>query len=127
MANAAAKSSLILMSAYSSSLRPGLSVAGFAADYGADEPGGKAVVAFAGKLDKTGQGKTSGDTMTGRQALKTLASAGAALAALVSAPVAAAECGELAQMALPDGTVTAATLVAPGAFQQPGLPGNLPP
>jgi len=65
--------------------------------------------------------------MTGRQALKTLASAGAALAALVSAPVAAAECGELAQMALPDGTVTAATLVAPGAFQQPGLPGNLPP
>ena len=65
--------------------------------------------------------------MTGRQALKTLASAGAALAALASAPVAAAECGELAQMALPDGTVTAATLVAPGAFQQPGLPGNLPP
>src|SRR5690606_841536 len=53
---------------------------------------------------------------------------GAALAgALAATPAAAADCGELAQLALPDGRVTAATLVAPGAFEQPGLPGNLPP
>jgi len=53
---------------------------------------------------------------------------GAALAAVMAAaPAAAAECGDLAQMTLPGGRVTSAALVAPGAFQQPGLPGNLPP
>jgi feruloyl esterase len=54
---------------------------------------------------------------------------GAAVAALTgwAAPAAAAECGELAGMSLPNGRVTAATVVAPGAFEQPGLPGNLPP
>lgn len=65
--------------------------------------------------------------MTGRQVLKALASASAAVAALAAAPAAAAECGELARLALPDGQVTAAARVAAGAFEQPGLPGNLPP
>ena len=52
--------------------------------------------------------------------------AAAGLAA-VAMPAAAAECGDLARMSLPDGKVTSATLVAAGAFEQPGLPGNLPP
>jgi len=52
---------------------------------------------------------------------------GAALAAVMaSAPVAAADCGELARMALPNGKVTAAALVAPGAFVQPAGPGAPP-
>ncbi|HLV07708.1 MAG TPA: tannase/feruloyl esterase family alpha/beta hydrolase, partial [Croceibacterium sp.] len=65
--------------------------------------------------------------MTGRQVLKALASASAAVAALAAAPAAATECGELARLALPDGQVTAAARVPAGAFEQPGLPGNLPP
>jgi feruloyl esterase len=53
---------------------------------------------------------------------------GAALAlAMAASPAAAAECGELARMALPGGKVTAAALVAPGAFQQPAAPGGPPP
>src|SRR6186713_381277 len=54
---------------------------------------------------------------------------GAALAALASlaAPAAAADCGALAQMALPGGKVTSATVVAAGAFQQPAAPGGPPP
>ena len=63
----------------------------------------------------------------GRRTLKALAGTGAALAALMAAPAAAAECRELAQMALPHGKVTSSALVAAGAFEQPGLPGNLPP
>ncbi|HEY6815268.1 MAG TPA: tannase/feruloyl esterase family alpha/beta hydrolase [Croceibacterium sp.] len=38
----------------------------------------------------------------------------------------AADCGALAQMALPGGKVTAAELVAPGAFRQPASPGAPP-
>ena len=57
-----------------------------------------------------------------------LLTCGAALAAIVAAaPAAAAECGELARMALPGGKVTSAGLVAPGAFQQPAAPGGPPP
>lgn len=52
---------------------------------------------------------------------------GAALAAMAASPAAAAECGELARMALPGGKVTSAALVAPGAFQQPAAPGGPPP
>jgi hypothetical protein len=53
--------------------------------------------------------------------------AGAALAAAVAAsPAAAAECGDLTRMALPNGKVTSAALVAPGAFQQPASPGGPP-
>jgi hypothetical protein len=56
-----------------------------------------------------------------------LALAGSALAALLAAaPAAAAECGDLARMALPDGSVTSAALVAPGAFVQPAGPGAPP-
>lgn len=56
-----------------------------------------------------------------------LALAGTALAAVIAAaPAAAAECGDLAQMALPAGQVTSAALVAPGAFQQPASPGAPP-
>ena len=52
---------------------------------------------------------------------------GAALGAvLTAAPAAAADCGELASMALPKGKVTSAALVAPGAFQQPAGPGAPP-
>ena len=40
---------------------------------------------------------------------------------------AAADCGDLARMALDNGTVTSATIVAPGAFQQPAAPGGPPP
>jgi len=63
-----------------------------------------------------------------RRALRALGfSTLAVIGAAVAAPAAAKECGELAQTSLPDGNVTSATLVEPGAFQQPGLPGNLPP
>lgn len=62
-----------------------------------------------------------------RKILKRLAQVGAAGMALAAAPVAAAECDDLARLALPNGSITAASLVAPGAFEQPGLPGNLPP
>jgi hypothetical protein len=41
--------------------------------------------------------------------------------------MAATDCAALTGLKLDSGRVTAATLVAPGAFQQPGLPGNLPP
>jgi len=56
-----------------------------------------------------------------------LGAAGAALACTVAQPAAAADCGELARTTIPDGKVTSASLVAAGAFEQPGLPGNLPP
>ncbi len=53
---------------------------------------------------------------------------GAAVAALAgwAAPAAAADCGDLAKMTLPGGKVTAAELVAPGAFRQPTSPGAPP-
>jgi hypothetical protein len=51
---------------------------------------------------------------------------GAVLAAMAGSPAAAAECGDLARMALPGGKVTSAALVAPGAFQQPAGPGAPP-
>jgi hypothetical protein len=53
---------------------------------------------------------------------------GAAVAALMcwAAPAAAADCGDLANMTLPGGKVTAAELVAPGAFRQPAGPGAPP-
>jgi hypothetical protein len=48
---------------------------------------------------------------------------------LAAHPAAAAtgDCAALAGLALDHGRVTSATLVGPGAFEQPGLPGNLPP
>ena len=52
-------------------------------------------------------------------------SAAAALTVLAS-PAAAAECGDLARMSLPGGKITAAELVAPGAFRQPATPGAPP-
>ena len=58
--------------------------------------------------------------------LKTTALAGATLLATWAAPAAAAECGDLARLALPNGKVTSAALVAPGAFQQPAGPGAPP-
>ncbi|MEO6042003.1 MAG: tannase/feruloyl esterase family alpha/beta hydrolase [Croceibacterium sp.] len=51
--------------------------------------------------------------------------AGAAMA--WAAPAAAAECADLARMGLPGGKVTAAALVAPGAFQPPVGAGGPPP
>ncbi|HYD23630.1 MAG TPA: tannase/feruloyl esterase family alpha/beta hydrolase [Croceibacterium sp.] len=56
--------------------------------------------------------------------------AGAAVVAAWAGPVAAAECGELADLALPNGKVTGATVVAAGAFQPPagaGGPPGVPP
>lgn len=54
---------------------------------------------------------------------------GAAAAALMgwAAPAAAADCAAVARMALPGGKVTAAEVVAPGAFVQPAAPGAPPP
>jgi len=49
------------------------------------------------------------------------------VAALVGAPAAAAECEDLVGLALADGRVTSAAIVAPGAFQQPAAPGGPPP
>lgn len=64
--------------------------------------------------------------MTAR-GLHRIALGGAALAAIMAAaPAAAADCGDLASMALPNGKVTSAALVAPGAFQQPAGPGAPP-
>src|SRR5690606_38673189 len=53
---------------------------------------------------------------------------GSAVAALVAlaSPAAAAECGDLARMSLPDGKVTAATVVEAGAFRQAGGAGAPP-
>ncbi len=56
-----------------------------------------------------------------------LGGAAAIAIAAVATPAAAAECGDLATMALEGGAITSAALVAPGSFEQPGLPGNLPP
>jgi hypothetical protein len=55
--------------------------------------------------------------------------AGAASAALMgwAAPAAAADCAAVARMALPNGKITAAEVVAPGAFVQPTAPGAPPP
>jgi len=54
---------------------------------------------------------------------------GAAAAAVVgwAVPAAAAECGDIARMTLPNGKITAAEVVAPGAFVQPQAPGGPPP
>jgi len=53
---------------------------------------------------------------------------GAAIAALMgwAAPAAAADCASLTRMTLPNGKVTAAEVVAPGAFRQPTSPGAPP-
>jgi len=54
--------------------------------------------------------------------------AAASLAALtIAAPAMAADCGALAGMALEDGKVTSATLVAAGAFEPPPSPFGPPP
>ena len=58
--------------------------------------------------------------------IKRILIGGAALAATAASPAAAAECGDLARMALPGGKVTSAALVAPGTFQQPAGPGAPP-
>jgi hypothetical protein len=49
------------------------------------------------------------------------------LALAVASPAAAKDCSELAKLALADGKVTAATLVAAGTFQQPSTGAPLPP
>lgn len=54
-----------------------------------------------------------------------VAASGAALA--IATPAAAKDCGDLATMALANGKVTAAELVAPGTFEQPASPFGLPP
>jgi feruloyl esterase len=60
--------------------------------------------------------------------VRKLAALGASCAALAIAnPAAAADCSALANLALSNGKVTAATLVAPGAFQQPSTGAPLPP
>ena len=43
-----------------------------------------------------------------------------------AAPAAAADCASVAHMSLPNGKVTAAEVVAPGAFRQPTSPGAPP-
>ncbi|MFC4256612.1 tannase/feruloyl esterase family alpha/beta hydrolase [Croceibacterium xixiisoli] len=54
--------------------------------------------------------------------------AGAGASALFAvSPAAAANCGDLVGTKIASGTVTAAGLVAPGAFQQPSVPGGPPP
>jgi hypothetical protein len=55
-----------------------------------------------------------------------LSGAGAAALMAWSAPAAAADCAGLARIALPNGKVTAAEVVAPGAFRQPTSPGAPP-
>lgn len=64
--------------------------------------------------------------MAGVRWIKGLLRGAGAAALVAAAPAAAAECGDLARMALPGGKVTSATLVAPGAFQQPAGPGVPP-
>jgi len=59
--------------------------------------------------------------------LKPLLAAAVAGAALLSTPAAASECEDLANLTLGTGKVTSATVVAPGAFQQPAAPGGPPP
>ena len=59
-----------------------------------------------------------------RSIARTLAMIGAAASALGAAPALAAECGDLAQLALPNGKVTAAEVVAAGAFRRPAAPGG---
>ena len=59
-------------------------------------------------------------------ALRGLLAGAATAAAIAASPVAAAECGDLTGMALPDGKVTAAEVVAPGAFRPPASPGAPP-
>ena len=56
-----------------------------------------------------------------------LAGFAAAGAMALAAPAAAADCAGLARMSLPGGRITAAEVVAPGAFQQPAAPGGPPP
>lgn len=51
---------------------------------------------------------------------------GAALAVAAATPAAAADCSELARMALPGGKVTSTQLVAPGTFRPPAGPGAPP-
>jgi feruloyl esterase len=45
---------------------------------------------------------------------------------MIASPASATACDALTQITIPNGKVTAASLVAPGAFQQPGSPGNPP-
>lgn len=60
-----------------------------------------------------------------RKSLLGLAASGAALA--ISSPATAKDCAELTGLALDQGKVTAATLVAPGKFEQPSTGAPLPP
>lgn len=60
--------------------------------------------------------------------IRTLLAGGSLAAiALVSAPAAAADCNDMAGMALPDGEVISASMVAAGAFAPPPAPGGAPP
>ena len=59
--------------------------------------------------------------------LAKLLAAASAVAALYAAPAAAKDCADLAGMAVPDGKVTAATLVGAGEFSLPTGPGGPPP
>src|SRR5690606_30828720 len=74
-------------------------------DYEALRQPGKPLVAPAGSWLLRGETIAMGVNM-GRRTLKALAGTGAALAVLMASPATAAECGELAQMALPHGKVT---------------------
>jgi len=58
--------------------------------------------------------------------LKWIALSGVAGAALAASPAAAADCGGLAGLSLPNGQVTAASVVAAGAFQPPAGGGGPP-
>jgi len=49
------------------------------------------------------------------------------LCSTMASPAAAADCAGLARMALANGKITAAEVVAPGAFRQPAAPGGPPP
>ena len=64
--------------------------------------------------------------MTRRIWMRALCGGSAAALVALASPAAAAECGDLARLSLPDGKVTAASVVAAGAFQQPG-PAGAPP
>jgi len=58
--------------------------------------------------------------------MKWIALGGVAAAALAASPAAAADCGGLAGLSLPNGHVTAASVVAAGAFQPPAGGGGPP-
>ena len=72
-------------------------------------------------------GKSLGEMVMAANRLSKFALAGTALGALlIAAPAAAADCGDLTGMTLPSGKVTAASVVAAGAFQPPAGGGGPP-